>query len=265
MKGHQRHTEFEPIQKCVWMQANVVNYRLCNHNYQCEQCEFDKVMRGLLPEDCPDMSERPGPLTTTVQGESDTIQQRVNNYFIKLFGNCPIYLDRHYCSSQLWCRLENDNCAALGINKFVLKLLHPVQRIVLPLVGNYYHSGQMIALIIRDQQSIPLHSPISGRVIAVNPTFEGNGIALITAEDDYLFKMEGKNLHRNVKQSGDEMMGLKNYLATVNTVKCFLREALVEQTREKIGQTMADGGKCENNLERIIGKAAYLELLHRLF
>jgi glycine cleavage system H lipoate-binding protein len=30
--------------KCIWMDANVVSYKLCNNNYNCMTCNFDKGM-----------------------------------------------------------------------------------------------------------------------------------------------------------------------------------------------------------------------------
>lgn len=36
----------EHLLKCVWMLAKVVDYKLCDQAYDCEQCAFDQVMRG---------------------------------------------------------------------------------------------------------------------------------------------------------------------------------------------------------------------------
>lgn len=30
--------------KCIWMEAGVVSYKLCNNNYQCSTCEYDMAM-----------------------------------------------------------------------------------------------------------------------------------------------------------------------------------------------------------------------------
>ncbi len=30
---------------CIWMEAGVIDYKLCDHNYDCNTCKFDQAMR----------------------------------------------------------------------------------------------------------------------------------------------------------------------------------------------------------------------------
>lgn len=32
-------------EKCIWMEAGVLDYKLCNNNYNCHTCAFDKAMK----------------------------------------------------------------------------------------------------------------------------------------------------------------------------------------------------------------------------
>src|SRR5690606_40654503 len=32
---------------CIWMSSKLVKYKLCDRNYDCEKCEFYKVMMNL--------------------------------------------------------------------------------------------------------------------------------------------------------------------------------------------------------------------------
>lgn len=31
--------------QCVWMRAKVVNFKLCDRDYDCAECHFDKAMK----------------------------------------------------------------------------------------------------------------------------------------------------------------------------------------------------------------------------
>lgn len=33
--------------KCIWMEAGVIDYRLCNQHYNCHACAFDKAMKQV--------------------------------------------------------------------------------------------------------------------------------------------------------------------------------------------------------------------------
>ncbi len=31
--------------KCIWMECGYVEYKLCDRNYDCENCPFDKAIK----------------------------------------------------------------------------------------------------------------------------------------------------------------------------------------------------------------------------
>jgi hypothetical protein len=37
--------------ECVWMKAMVVYFKLCDRNYDCLNCSFDKAMRDAWDQD----------------------------------------------------------------------------------------------------------------------------------------------------------------------------------------------------------------------
>lgn len=43
-------SEFFRGKKCIWMEADVVAYKLCDKNYDCERCSFDFIMRNSWTE-----------------------------------------------------------------------------------------------------------------------------------------------------------------------------------------------------------------------
>jgi hypothetical protein len=52
-------TSEDAFNKCLWVGSGVVNYKLCNLEYNCEACPFDRVMRGeVLQPACETNSER---------------------------------------------------------------------------------------------------------------------------------------------------------------------------------------------------------------
>ena len=50
MKDINDSQDFYRANKCIWMEANVVAYKLCDQNYDCERCSFDFVMRNTWKE-----------------------------------------------------------------------------------------------------------------------------------------------------------------------------------------------------------------------
>jgi hypothetical protein len=48
--GDERRTAASPTQ-CVWMQAGVVGYKLCDREFDCDRCPFDAALRGETSRD----------------------------------------------------------------------------------------------------------------------------------------------------------------------------------------------------------------------
>ena len=47
--------DFDSGQKeCVWMKAKVVNFKLCDRDYDCADCFFDKGMRVAWKQESED-------------------------------------------------------------------------------------------------------------------------------------------------------------------------------------------------------------------
>lgn len=38
---------YPPAQACVWMEAGVLRYWLCNHDFDCDNCPLDAALRGV--------------------------------------------------------------------------------------------------------------------------------------------------------------------------------------------------------------------------
>ena len=45
----------EGEKECVWMRARVVNFKLCDRDYDCSECHFDKAMKSAWKQDNGDM------------------------------------------------------------------------------------------------------------------------------------------------------------------------------------------------------------------
>ncbi len=40
--------------ECVWMRAKVVNFKLCDRDYDCAECHFDKAMKKAWNQESED-------------------------------------------------------------------------------------------------------------------------------------------------------------------------------------------------------------------
>ncbi len=58
--------ELDQKKHCVWMEAGVIDYKICDNNYDCNTCKFDRSMKQTAdsksrpPESRPDTTGQKG-------------------------------------------------------------------------------------------------------------------------------------------------------------------------------------------------------------
>lgn len=250
------------------MSAGIVNYKLCDRNFRCEQCPFNRLMQGMLPS--VELQEAGASQWGIIpsrdrQSAIAPTHDYLNAYLFALFSDCTIHLDRYYHPSHFWCKPESEGRVCLGLDPLTVKILHPIDQIVLPNVGVTYRKDQLIAWIRRQEKMIPLHSPFPGRVIDVYANLKGGDLTRVNWNEICLFYMAGEKLKKQVEGMCGEVSGLHWYQQKVSILRKYLAEAIAQQQVPELGATLADGGALAPCLEDVLGREAFDRLIRELF
>ena len=145
---------------CVWSTAGVLDYRPCGRDFECEGCPLYQALRGggAGPDETP--------LTFPGAAPSDDATER---YLAELASGCALPLDRAYGADGLWIEDGPAGELCVGLDDYALRLLYPVDALVLPRVGTWLPRGAPCAWVNRGRLAIPLRCPIAGEVSAVHP------------------------------------------------------------------------------------------------
>jgi signal transduction histidine kinase len=224
----------EEERKCVWMSTGLISYKLCDRNYQCEQCHFDQAIKHQ-------------------EGNA----QEVHGNWTE--GSCPADPSARFNGSvfyhpdHCWVKVETCEVARIGIDDLVSRLITEVKVVILPEVGSVTAQGDCFAHIIEDDHILPVISPLSGVVQTVNHRLKrepelviadprGAGW-LITIKPDHL--------------EGD----LKNLLFGRKAISWYQEEereiiaqadSLLRPNLQEVGPTMQDGGVAVSSLEDML-------------
>jgi glycine cleavage system H lipoate-binding protein len=248
--------------KCIWMSAGIINYKLCNCELHCEQCEFDKAM--LQPSNTFEESE--AGFLETIKGEFKEFPSVLTNqYMYSFFSGCKIHLDRIYHPSHFWYKIESENLISAGINKLLLKLFAPVQEFVLPEVGDSYLERQPTVWIKRPEYKIKLNSGITGKVVEVNNNYVRGEIPHEINKDVYFFKIKEQGIKEKIVENYPCIRGFEYFTRIVLIVGKYLNRVFKQQESTDLGVTVADGGQMQVCLEKVLGERNYQEMLNDLF
>ena len=193
--------------KCVWMRAGVINFRLCDYNYDCYNCPFDQGMISAMGEKiAPGEEERQAswlrhvkerynvterPCIHFLSGQITSPEKCSENYTC---GQCPVnelpdkrasvaaaekggvknvsgyrmVEDYYYHFGHTWAHVENDGRIKVGVDDFTAKVLGVADAVNLPPKGVLLKQGEIGCVLICKDKKAPMQSPVSGTVSVVN-------------------------------------------------------------------------------------------------
>ncbi len=248
-----------PELPCVWVSAGVLSYRLCDREYECEGCPLYLALRGGAAG-AVTADGVAGPPAGTARGEDP-----VGRYLEQLGAGCTLHLDRAYSAEGLWLQSERSDEVEIGLDDYTLRLLQPVDSVVLPRAGVWLSHRAPCAWVNRGRLAIALSCPVAGEVLEVHPrpvlTPPRSGGS---AEPRWWFRLkvhepvaEAAGLYRN-----EALLGW--FLGRVRAVRGQLGAVMTPQPG-MAGPALADGGIPTRDLEMVLGRERFESLVGTLF
>lgn len=127
-------------QPCWWMVAGVVDYKLCDRNFDCEHCPFDLILQsGSEPKEGKSAARPCGP---------------VDSVF--------------YHPAHLWLRVEDRGNVRVGLDDFAQRLIGRAYAVSLPHEGLKIEKGKHCWSVTHKAGESSLIVPISGVILEIN-------------------------------------------------------------------------------------------------
>jgi glycine cleavage system H protein len=134
----------EALNKCVWMWAGLLTYRLCDREYRCTDCPVDSIFHPKPPSPSeratagrPASGPRPSP-------------------------------DRFQDEQHLWVRVVPGNAVQIGLDPMAARLLEFATGFTLPPVGTALRRGDVAVSAHLPTGSVHFASPLSGEVVRIH-------------------------------------------------------------------------------------------------
>lgn len=240
--------------ECVWMLARVIDFKLCDREYQCETCWLDMGIRQTGNPRGSVSASRP----VASPGRMPGVEPAANIRGYAVPGTL-FYHPRHS-----WARIEQGGRVRVGLDDFGQKLAGRFYSVLLPALGTEVGPGCANWRIVHSAGETVLTTPIRGVVeerndrlsqlpSLVNRDPYGSGAAFVVKPADLEGDLKGLYYGRQVERwCEDEVESLHSEL---------LR--LMEQHAPVLGQTLQDGGVHIEDLSAEIGAPELQRLINR--
>jgi glycine cleavage system H protein len=254
----------EELNRCVWMTAGVISFKLCPFYYDCENCDFDKVMR---------VHTRPGGLKTNVKRYMPKLALRSESaYTTNTESEEPFFtfsvgeIDErlHIHPTHLWARHEYDNTWKVGVDKLLAYILPPPAKVELYRPNQEIIQEEVFGRILTEAGTVFVTAPLSGRLVQTNPQLAQK--PELVQSDPY---GEGWLAVIDRFQDGSELEKLYSGPPAIQFLKeeaqhlrILLKYRGVQVSQ--IGETLPDGGTGIKYLHQILAPKLCLNLAREL-
>jgi len=153
------------LKECWWMLGGVVDYKLCDRNYDCEHCPFDQVLQGRATTTASDSDlSAAGPIPRDWPGHVKKSRNETTHV-----QGCDVAGALFYHPGHTWARIEAGGCVRTGLDDFAQRILGRPYLITLPEPGATLRFGEGCWHFTHQAGVSALVAPVSGRVKEINP------------------------------------------------------------------------------------------------
>lgn len=218
--------------RCVWMLAGVVSYKLCNLDHNCEICPLDQALRDVVMETIP------------YQKGGRAAQ------------------DMYFNRNHTWVRVEAPHAVTVGLDDFLLRLFHRIDRLTLPEIGTRLARGGTLAGIWCGDCLMEVSSPISGTIVELNAALlETPGLAIENpTSQGWLVVMKPAELAGDVEHLLAGQTALGWHKMELNKLETMIA-TFTDDDRQRLGPLMQDGHGNIGAFIEILGEERYYKIV----
>lgn len=227
----------ETKKRCRWMDAGVIDFKLCESDFDCQSCQFDRAMTESATRQIARRQQAGKPAAQ--KGETGPWEEKMRQRFGG-HQKCHLMKTRlcHQCSfdelledqfdfflaserpkmqevfgiqvptsdflhrGHTWVALENAGRVRIGLDDFSQKVFGSVSKIKLPDVGEEIHADEPVLTLARQGKKAGVLAPLDGVIEVVNPRVLGK--PALAHDDPYgegwLFVVSPTNLKPNLEK-----------------------------------------------------------------
>jgi glycine cleavage system H protein len=253
--------------RCVWMDAGVVDFKLCDLNLCCEGCPFDAQIRQQLRGETRVLfsSSTTSSTSTAPSASLEAIMEQKIAELISPFERPDLPANRFFTPNHLWFLGGGTQTFTVGLDHVALHVLGPVCGVAFPTIPAKVPAHAPCAWVVHELGTVTLKSPVSGTITQVNEILKDAPHLVKKAPytEGWIFRLQsysGQSLNLQFL-SRDEAAEL--FRKQANLLKAELLR-LMKKKHVALGTTLHDGGTLLENLEDIVGRSSYFELVTRV-
>jgi glycine cleavage system H lipoate-binding protein len=248
--------------KCVWMDAGVTAFKLCNLELRCESCAFNKTILEKQQE-LTDAESASAPSEKEKALTAEALFKKTLKKQIEGLKNAEPPRDRLYNRSSFWIQETEAGTYRLGINHILARFFQPILSLVVSKAPINIHRNDPFCWIILPGGAITLRSPVDATITRFNPALQQKPNMLSSASFSNGWLMELSAKSKGINSFGSYTETKRHLEKSLHNIEYSFTQAF-KHHNPSAGTTLFDGGTTVESLERIIDSKVYIEVVNRI-
>jgi glycine cleavage system H lipoate-binding protein len=250
--------------KCIWMMSGILNYRLCDRSYDCENCPLDQALRARRAA-CPsafreETSDRSRKNRIRKRGRTDAPAAETSIGTFRMAGGL------FYHPNHFWARVEGGGKLRFGLDDFAQRLFGRLYAVKLPSLGSRINSADPCLRLAYCSGEVPLAVPFVGLIDQINRRLDQQPSLVNQSpySQGWLAVVQPDGLSEGLKNMyyGQEAKDwLPHEVSRLNQIVA----NSVEVYQHEVGTTLQDGGVEIQELAKIVGPNQHRRILTSFF
>jgi len=260
----------EGEQYCIWMDAGVVDYKLCNCQCKCDECAYDAQVRARTGAaqgavQAPDaQAGMPGTAGRGVESSAaaDTQYAAAMERLLDSIGAHEFPSDRLYAANHTWAKADDDGMFIVGIDHFIGTMLSSALSVAISMPSTHIRAMEPYAWIVANGETLAVCSPVSGTIVENNPALVSQS-SVINADPygmGWIARIRPDDAGADALRRQSEMAGAMKQ-DRIRYERMMNRE--LQRLQPQSAGTMYDGGIVIDTFEAILGTKKHYEILER--
>jgi glycine cleavage system H lipoate-binding protein len=248
--------------RCIWMTAGVISFKLCPFDYDCEHCDLDKAMRSQVKSRKIGSKVKKHRLETLMPSEKHTMSKKIPKKPFPFFTFSAGEMEEGFYlyPAHLWAKRIEGQKWRVGVDELLAYILPPPEKFEFHDLDKDLIQDQMFGKIRTQAGTVLLTAPLSGHLIQTNPRLAR--FPELAQKDPYgegWLAIIKWNQNRSELQKFYTQNSGKRYLEEeAQHLKFLLKHRGVEVNG--IGETLPDGGVNIKHLHQILPAKVCLRL-----
>jgi len=225
--------------KCIWADSGIIGYKLCDKNFDCENCELDKVLRksAIINTELEDKLNRSKNIVTNISSEINSLKYDTHFFHLK----------NYLCLKNLF-----GDKYFIGISPLIYNLFTNSEATFNCLKDYSVKKGGKIAELSGQWGSISIASPLPVKVLKQIPQKNGdvnstNWIGIVEVTDE------------NISSS---LITEYEFEENKKLITALLKSK--ENLKTSAGTTMYDGGIKVKSLPELFGQTEFCKFIKQI-